>query len=214
MSWAVLNPGESFPSFGFNSQVPRRLWLQCGCQLEVVPGLSYSARRFYAFIFPTGCHHVISCSFDVFGLRHGILRLPEEHSCRDWGEMGLSAGSAGVDKASWSARPDGAAPCLLFPARVWTEHLADGRRQSKICQKEGKEREKEQSTPASLRWWRSVRARRSWSILIYVKPWCEQCGPLWSAMCSEQFIGILQLAAVSKVVSTLVGKTRPIHIIL
>jgi len=31
---------------------------------------------------------------------HGILRLPEEHPCCDWGEMGFSAGSAGVDKAS------------------------------------------------------------------------------------------------------------------
>ena len=65
----------------------------------MVPGLStlivlsYVA-RFYAFFPPD----VIMILF--FGLRHGILRLPEKHSCCDWREMGLSAGSAGVDKAS------------------------------------------------------------------------------------------------------------------
>ena len=47
-------------------------------------------------VFSTGCHHDLV----FFGLRHDILRLPEKHSCCDWREMGLSAGSTGVDKAS------------------------------------------------------------------------------------------------------------------
>ena len=161
-------------------------------------------------VFSTGCHHDLV----FFGLRHGILRLPEKHSCCDWREMGLSAGSAGVDKASWSARPYGAAPCLLFPAWVWTEHLAHGRRQSKICQKEGKEREKEQWTPAkSLRWWRSVRAKCAWSILIYLEHDVSNVGHS-EVLCaqSNSFFAFCSEQQFPRWSSKPVGKTRPIHI--
>ena len=215
--WAggLLIRGRALPKDHFfslsigssQSQVPRRLWLQCGCRLEVVPGLStlivlsYVA-RFYAF-FPPDVIMILFFWFEAWhsaAAREAFMLWLAWNGAFGWfcwcGQGILKRTSL---RSSSMSAISGLGLDRAFGSRKKTIEDLPKRRKG---EREGA------VNPCQVS--QMVKECSSKMCLIYLDlSWtrCEQCGPLWSAMCSEQFIlRILQRAAVSKVVLKTCGQ--------